>query len=1821
MIKLLNRSIRIFLVLTFLAIQLDGTPALERKPKAPIQAGQSVLFPSNFAKLNPQNISVPSSLGLLRASHEGKNHKLVIHIQDAHAHPEAQEKIARLIEGWVQRYWIGLVGVEGAQGLLDTSAYRLLPKRRLTEKTAHFLLKEAFLTGPEYLAIAGHCPFHLYGVEDLKLHQKNLNQFRNAVRAGEKAREALLGWRTNLQSFKEKIYSSELLAWDEALQKACPDGQWGAQGYFEILQKSAEKLGVSLEKVPALASFFEAQALGKNFDPERVSQERDELLQKLAAKLTPDELQSFIRQTLEMRLGKISSVEFDLMLKNILESRLGQAAWSDAPHFKIYLQYVERMAQAQRSDLLLEGERLEGLIEGALIKNESEQRLIYLSKSLAFLGRFFSLSLGASEWEEYHQNTSRFSLDSILAQLKSFGVDLGKETLEPAWKEAMTEAQAFYETAQERDAVMVNRLLERMDEEKTPIAILVTGGFHTQGMMKELESRGVSYRVMTPQLKEVPSEEHYLDLMMGKDFFLQNFMNEIFKQEPSSSKIFRPSSLPDASFYGMFLMIRALFGNETLALRIPGPDGTCLVTKTEENLSDGKKRIQFWIRMEGTLARQCLASVIVSEEKGVENLERWESPLSILDLRVFLMRARLEKEGRLKTATADEQALNRADSKQLNGVTLSDGTTATRHSLGPRPTEEELEAVDLSQAKAMNRASLHPILGSLSNVQAQAPCELEIERLIHDIQKGETTLQGKTYAIEFYYQRTPYANGLPALTKREGHTIRIYLSGDFNIPAEGLLSADQITAFIGFFHEVHEEMTLRRKYSSLTLQNRHQMAVYDEARLMHFFQYRLPENLRHPVLSPLSILEIKRALDAQIGALYRETADKDRGSHAVLPDDYSRLGAIYLGAVGLWVQAEQTLRTEETLDRVREGLNREEAVEILKALGQTEGFARRFVRSTNLRIFALWNPDQDIRLEYAQSLVKSGEALMGQVSGHPVLGKHIVLPSRSVDAKEGHAAVASAGVAVNSDHFNEIRRRWGNPDLSNVPADAEVDEFEIEVTLPDGSHRVLDILRDTSTSTKKTIGKHIEKFGEGIQQVEVWTEDIEAASRDILAVIDSGDSSLIRVSPAPHEGANGSQVFFVWVVLEGGKKVLLELVERPKALTAPSGENFANDRGQMLGIIRSGRAPVHLLIPRVVRADAEVEGALYQRVHGISTEDQIRHDAGEVEILANALNLTINEVRSVGRLHETRHAVIASIENYMLGFIWSFRDELTKACGSEDRLKQFLKAFYLTFPEPDLYRVLADSDIFSRDLDAMAAIFLRGENPSPKSDRERKILEILERMLSNDSLLNTAVEELLIRFIESRNTVLRNHPMLAAESFYNHDLFKRLGQVIEEHVQSYSENALPYLNGKRPASISALLFAGERDASIEDQLHFYEAKGFQFEDVDLRAISQSEKPLLQYQGKGKVRLNEQKGLLEAGTDVEAVTAQVQDSLGQITRSVQKGPASVTLQGEEAVLTTTQTNGSLAGVQSQGVPLNDPVLMRFLSALGLETLSLRYTLLVRPRTVVRLINWLALAFQISSRDPFLSRLANARKLFDERLEAKKSENPKAIHVKAITLEQIEKDFLDAGTKDMIKRELESGIHYCILADENLGDEAIRERLMASNFDLSSLASGNAFVIKVIQGKTLDMDRAVNQIKSTLQEKLGSQAVSDETFRAYVENPEDLQEQTSLVFAFHEGLNLQGRHAHFRYFNVREGVRLSETLMLLQGLFSASFAEVIRQMRNYILAHKDEFGLSEGELGDILRSNGNSLLLPPAATGNLVHQLNAERRATRIVEWNA
>jgi tellurite resistance protein TerC len=197
-------------------------------------------------------------------------------------------------------------------------------------------------------------------------------------------------------------------------------------------------------------------------------------------------------------------------------------------------------------------------------------------------------------------------------------------------------------------------------------------------------------------------------------------------------------------------------------------------------------------------------------------------------------------------------------------------------------------------------------------------------------------------------------------------------------------------------------------------------------------------------------------------------------------------------------------------------------------------------------IHRLADPDRAQRAQVAQDLYSQGQIRTLSWSAEWSKDKDfraLLVPEKVENTPPAAPSVArfTVGIAVLPETFEKIRVAHGSPPLADAPADQDVLEFELEFSESGIPHVHLDILTTKTPGGKGAIARFLEKFGEGIQQVELDVTDVDRATEILRTRF-----GLEPIYPATRPGANGTRVNFFLVTARNNQKVLVELVEQPK---------------------------------------------------------------------------------------------------------------------------------------------------------------------------------------------------------------------------------------------------------------------------------------------------------------------------------------------------------------------------------------------------------------------------------------------------------------------------------------------------------------------------------------------------------------------------------------------------------------------------------------------------------------------------------------------------
>ena len=163
--------------------------------------------------------ALPSELGSIQEQYQASGESpLVIMIQDAHAIPDAQKNIEKLIQHFQKEYGVNRVALEGASAQLNPQIFKSFPDKEHLHEVFQKYYEDGVLTGGTASAIFSDNSSIYRGIEDWDLYEEGLVTYLQAMEQEAEILTKLTAMKEEIRKQKEKIYSKELLEVDRMIE-------------------------------------------------------------------------------------------------------------------------------------------------------------------------------------------------------------------------------------------------------------------------------------------------------------------------------------------------------------------------------------------------------------------------------------------------------------------------------------------------------------------------------------------------------------------------------------------------------------------------------------------------------------------------------------------------------------------------------------------------------------------------------------------------------------------------------------------------------------------------------------------------------------------------------------------------------------------------------------------------------------------------------------------------------------------------------------------------------------------------------------------------------------------------------------------------------------------------------------------------------------------------------------------------------------------------------------------------------------------------------------------------------------------------------------------------------------------------------------------------------------------------------------------------------------------------------------------------------------------------------------------------------------------
>ena len=467
------------------------------------------------------HVSLSPELGYILETHPPANPSsspIVIHIQEAHTNYDAQRHIVQILEQLVRQFGLRLILVEGGFGDASLSYLRGYGPKENRLQVGEKYLKAGVISAEEYLDMTSDYPLIVWGVDDDALHDQHVQAFLAAEPLQPSVKGAAAALRGAVQALAPTLFDPRLIDLNKAVE-AFDAQRLDLAGYVDALTTAANSAGVSLDAYPQVSRMRALREMGSLIAREEIAKEHAALVSKLAEVVDGPTLDALLEKAKQMKAGTLSKEAYYTNLKDLATRSNLQLA--DYPKLSRYLQYVTDPQAVDSLALSQELSRLVGAVRVALATTPEGRQLQTIAEALDLLEKFADFRLTPEEYQRLTALDLEHAPDAWIAflsgQLLAHGLPVRSLEDVARLKPIVPPLQRFYHIATQRDDALVANTLAKLTDSGEGLAVLITGGFHSDRITRALRDRGLGVVVIAPTIAHATDERLYHAVLKYKN--------------------------------------------------------------------------------------------------------------------------------------------------------------------------------------------------------------------------------------------------------------------------------------------------------------------------------------------------------------------------------------------------------------------------------------------------------------------------------------------------------------------------------------------------------------------------------------------------------------------------------------------------------------------------------------------------------------------------------------------------------------------------------------------------------------------------------------------------------------------------------------------------------------------------------------------------------------------------------------------------------------------------------------------------------------------------------------------------------------------------------------------------------------------------------------------------------------------------------------------------------------------------------------------------------------------------------------------------------
>ncbi|MBI4358616.1 MAG: hypothetical protein HY584_04885 [Candidatus Omnitrophica bacterium] len=477
-------------------------------------------------ELNPYNVAIPEEFGSVEEVFQGtENSPLIVHIQNVHANYEAQVNIKGILNHLVEKYQFSLVQLEGAVSKLDPAILQPSYLKEANLKLVDFLMREGRITGADAFAVETDKPVELHGIEDYTLYKENLRMFKTIYKRQKDLKPYLNEIHRLILNIAPKLFAPELLDFTRKTEEFSTD-KIDILDYLVYMNQLSERHGFGslndlkqMVEYPNLVRLMRLRAIEEKLNKSGLKKETEALKVEFQKRMPNSQKAENLLARLDESAKGVSPRSYFVELTELADE--ANIDFIGYPAFRVFAEFLIHQDEIDHRALFSELKKFEQFIQGKLFTSGDEKTLLAMIDFVSLLEQYFRLEMSREKIALYLKNKDQIKPSWISERLgelaEKYGVVARPAGDVEQLDSYMAEVEYFYQLVLKRDRVFTEKIISKMrslGEEKT---ILVTGGFHKDGLIDYFRKENISYVVVNPKVDIKQGNENYVKVMLEED--------------------------------------------------------------------------------------------------------------------------------------------------------------------------------------------------------------------------------------------------------------------------------------------------------------------------------------------------------------------------------------------------------------------------------------------------------------------------------------------------------------------------------------------------------------------------------------------------------------------------------------------------------------------------------------------------------------------------------------------------------------------------------------------------------------------------------------------------------------------------------------------------------------------------------------------------------------------------------------------------------------------------------------------------------------------------------------------------------------------------------------------------------------------------------------------------------------------------------------------------------------------------------------------------------------------------------------------------------